>query len=102
MASIAKDVDSKAFYDWLENKVVSMDEVADGSDFEPVARKIFGDYYDELIKSSGDEDGREATRAQIIANYVAANNLSITSYQDYGWDPATLPDENIDTFYSDL
>ncbi len=81
---------------------LSIEVVGDGSDFTPTAQKIFGDYYDEFIKVNSDEETREKTRAQIIANYVAANNLSITAYQDYGWDPVPLPEENIDTFYSDL
>ena len=29
----------------------------------------------------------------IIANYVAANNPLITQYQDYGWEPVPLPEE---------
>ncbi len=48
------------------------------------------------------ENATEKTRAQIVANYVAANNLSVTAIQDYGWDPQTLPEENIDSFYSTL
>ncbi len=83
-------------------EVTGMEVVADGSDFEPTAKKIFGDHYQELIDSSADEKGREEIRAQIIANYVAANNLDITAYQDFGWDPVSLPEENIDSFYSVL
>ena len=83
-------------------EVTGFDAVGDGSDFDPTAKKIFGKYYDEFVKSSADTEGREKTRAQIIANYVAANNLNITAYQDYGWDPVTLPKENIDNFYSTL
>ncbi len=83
-------------------EVVSMDIVADGSDFDESARKIFGDHYDKFMKEGQDEKLREQTRAQIIANYVAANNLNITAYQDYGWDPVPLPEENIDSFYSNL
>lgn len=83
-------------------KVTSFETVADGSDFEPTAKKIFGDYYEDLTKSSGDEEANEALRAQIIANYVAANNLEIKAYKDYGWDPVELPEENIDSFYSVL
>ena len=81
-------------------EVTSMEVVGDGSDYEPTAKKIFGDLYDELYKVTADEKGREEIRAQIIANYVAANNLSITAYQDFGWDPVPLPEENIDNFYS--
>ncbi|MBO4903100.1 MAG: hypothetical protein J5518_09935 [Lachnospiraceae bacterium] len=83
-------------------EVTGMDVVGDGSDFEPTAKKIFGKYYEDLIKSSADTEGREKTRAQIIANYVAANDLQIKAYQDYGWDPVELPEENIDSFYSQL
>ena len=81
-------------------EVTSMDIVGDGDDYNPTAKKIFGDYYDQFMNI--DKDAEEATRAQIIANYVAANNLKITAYQDYGWDPVTLPEENIDSFYSIL
>ena len=83
-------------------EVTSMDVVADGSDFDESAKKIFGDHYDEFMKVNSDDKLREETRAQIIANYVAANNLDITAYQDFGWDPVTLPEENIDSFYSQL
>ncbi len=83
-------------------EVVSMDVVADGDDFTTAAKKIFGDHYDEFLKMYSDSDAKEAVRAQIIANYVAANNLPITQYQDTGWDPVTLPEENIDNFYSDF
>ena len=83
-------------------KVTSMDVVEDGSGFTESAKKIFGKYYDSFMKDGEDEKLREETRAQIIANYVAANNLNITAYKDYGWDPVKLPEENIDSFYSKL
>lgn len=83
-------------------EVTEIEIVGDGSDFDPTAKKIFGNYYEDFLKASSDTEGREKLRAQIIANYVAANNLKITAYQDYGWDPVTLPEENIDSFYSIL
>ncbi len=83
-------------------EVTSFEQVGDGSDFEPTAKKIFGEHYDAFMKAYSDSEATEATRAQIIANYVAANNLSITSYKDFGWDPVVLPEENIDSFYSTL
>ena len=92
-----KSTDDAAGYE-----VTEIELVGDGSDYDPTAKKIFGKHYDELVKSGGDEKGREATRAQIIANYVAANNLDIKAYKDYGWDPVSLPEENIDNFYSVL
>lgn len=83
-------------------EVIGMDIVGDGSDFEPTAKKIFGKYYKDFIKSSADTEGREKFRAQIIADYVAENNLKITAYQDYGWDPVPLPEESTDSYYSIL
>ena len=83
-------------------EVTSMEVVEDGSGFTESAKKIFGKEYDAFMKDGEDEKLREETRAQIIANYVAANNLDITAYQDYGWDPVSLPEENIDSFYSVL
>ncbi len=83
-------------------EVTGFDAVADGSDYEPTAKKIFGDKYDTFVKTMGDDKSREDTRAQIISNYAAANNLQISGYQDYGWEKIALPNENIDTFYSTL
>ena len=76
--------------------------VGDGSQYMPTAKKIFGEKYDEFHKIARDEEEREKIRAQIVANYVAANGLTVTASQDYGWDPVPLPEENIDSFYSDL
>ena len=83
-------------------EVKSFDLVGDGSDYEPSAKKIFKTYYNDLIKAQADEETKQKDRAQIIANYVAANSLDIRQYKDYGWDPVLLPDENIDSFYSVL
>ncbi len=83
-------------------EVVKTRIVEDGSNFTDSAKEIFGDYYDDFMKAHSDQELADKTRAQIIANYVAANNLSITQYKDFGWDPVTLPEENIDNFYSAL
>ncbi len=83
-------------------EIISMDVVADGSDFTESAKEIFGEQYDAFMKKGEDEKYREEIRAQIIANYVFDKELNISSYQDYGWDPVSLPEENIDTFYSIL
>ncbi|MCR5319783.1 MAG: hypothetical protein K6E48_01125 [Lachnospiraceae bacterium] len=82
--------------------VVSMDVVEDGSNYTDSAKELFGTYYDKFTEIESDADARNEIRAQIIANYVAANKLPITKYQDEGWDPVTLPEENIDSFYSVL
>ena len=83
-------------------EIISMDVVADGSEFTESAKEIFGEHYDAFMKKGEDEKYREELRAQIIANYVFDKGLNISSYQDYGWDPVSLPKENIDTFYSNL
>ena len=72
-------------------EVVSMDAVADGSDFTPSAKKIFGDYYDEFEKYYSDDQKKTELRLQFVADYVKANHLSITQIKDYGWDPVALP-----------
>lgn len=83
-------------------EVVSFDVVGDGSDFDESAKEIFGDKYDDFMKIYSDDEARETVRAQIISNYVFANNLDIQFYQDYGWDKKPLPEQNIDSFYSQL
>lgn len=66
-------------------EVTQFDAVADGSDFEPTAREIFGDRYDALIALMSDDDAKSAARAQSIRDYSAANKLDISYVQDYGW-----------------
>ena len=81
---------------------ITMEVVGDGSGFEESAKQIFGDYYDDFMKIYSDYEYKQQVRAQIIANYVAANDLDIVAFQDYGADPVELPEENIDNFYSIL
>ncbi len=83
-------------------EVTSFEMVGDGNQFEPTAKKIFGDHYDDFMKITNDTEGRDKLLAQIIANYVAANELKVTAIKDFGWDPVPLPEENIDSFYSVL
>jgi hypothetical protein len=68
-----------------------MDTVADGGNFESSAKEIFGDKYDAFMKVNGDSEAREKLRAEIIANFVKANGLNFTKYQDEGWDPVDIP-----------
>lgn len=65
--------------------------VTDGEGFESSARDIFEEKYDEFMKINSDAEAREALRAQTIANYVKANDLNVTKYQDEGWDPVDIP-----------
>ena len=71
--------------------VTGFDGVEDGSGYTPSAKRIFGEHYDAFAKAVSDDKKNEEARAQTIADYVAANGLSITQYQDYGWDPVKLP-----------
>lgn len=85
-----------------EYEVTKFDAVEDGSNFTSSAKKLFGDKYDAFMEVLSDDDGREEIRAQIISNYVFANNLDVKHYQDFGWDKKDLPEQNIDSFYSKL
>ncbi|MBO4456731.1 MAG: hypothetical protein J5802_03355 [Butyrivibrio sp.] len=78
--------------------VTGMDVVTEG-DTES-AKTVFGKYYDQYSKISADSAGRNKIRAQIISNYVSANNLNITQYKDEGGETVKLPEQNIDNFYS--
>ncbi len=74
--------------------------VEDGSKFDESAKKIFGDKYDAFMKVYSDDEAKDAARNQILANYAALNNLSITKVKDYGADAVTLPEANMDKFSS--
>jgi len=71
-------------------KVESFDPVGDGSEFEPTAKKIFGDSYDAFMEALSDDDALAALRTEIVKNYVEATGLEVTKYQDYGWDPVDI------------
>ena len=71
--------------------VQEFEQVGDGANFEPTAKDIFEEHYDSFMKVNGDQEARESLRAQIIADYVKANGLSVTKYQDEGWDPVDIP-----------
>ena len=64
--------------------------VADGADNESSAREIFGDKYEKYAALNSNPEARASTRTQTLANYVKANGLKVTQYQDYGWDPVKL------------
>lgn len=70
--------------------VSSFDMVADGADFDASAKELFGDNYDAFMKVYGDSDAREELRKVTVSDYVKLNDLAVTQYQDYGWDPVQL------------
>ena len=73
-------------------EVTGFDQVGDGSQFEPTAKKIFGDKYDEFMKMHSNDKDCEQNRAQGIAKYAKAHDLKVTMYQDYGWPAVKLPE----------
>ena len=70
--------------------VKEFEQVKDGGAFESSAKDIFEESYDDFMKVNGDADAREKLRAQGLADYVKTNGLSVTKYQDEGWDPVDL------------
>ena len=80
--------------DGVDFSVTSFDAVEDGGGYIESAKRIFKDHYDELMEVTGNSDSREKLRKIIIEEYVRQNDLSITKYQDYGWDPVELFDED--------
>ncbi len=70
--------------------VTSFDEVESGAGFDDSVKEIFGDKADAYFTATSDMEQRNTTRGTLIAEYVAANGLAITKYQDEGWDPVTI------------
>ena len=70
--------------------VTGFDQVADGGDFEPSAKEIFGDDYDAFMEINSDSDAIEKERAKVLADYVKANDLNVKKYKDPGWKPVKL------------
>ena len=72
-------------------EVISFEQVEDGLNFAPSARRIFGDMYEAFHSIDSDEETREQVRAIFIAKYVKDNKLSVKYYQDYGWPAREIP-----------
>lgn len=70
--------------------VTSFDEVESGAGFDDSVKEIFGDKADAYFTVSSDQEQRDVLRAYIINEYVTANGLAITKYQDEGWDPVVI------------
>ena len=66
-------------------EVFRFDAVADGSDFNPTAKAIFGDRYDAFMAIQSDDEVRKTAREKSILDYADANGLDISCYQDFGW-----------------
>ena len=70
--------------------VTAFDTVADGEDFTASAEELFGEHYDNFMSVYSDSDARAELRKITVSDYVHFNNLTVTKYQDYGWDPVEL------------
>jgi hypothetical protein len=66
-------------------EVTKFEAVGDGSEFNPTAKAIFGDRYDDFLSLISNDDAKKAARAKSILDYASANNLEISYYQDFGW-----------------
>ena len=83
LAHLQKSKDGK----YLVKKI---DVVEDGAGFTKSAKRIFGKHYESFMKAYSDEAFRENKRAQGIRDYVRNKNLSVTKYQDYGWEAKSI------------
>ena len=72
-------------------EVTGFDQVEDGSNNLPSAKKIFGDKYDAFHAINSDAEAREKLRAEGLAVYAKNHDISVTMYQDYGWPAKKLP-----------
>ncbi|MCR5526603.1 MAG: hypothetical protein K6F39_04385 [Lachnospiraceae bacterium] len=73
-----------------EFEVTDFDCVEDGSSYTESAKKIFGEHYDKFEETVSDSKSKEEIRKSFIKDYVVANELPATKYQDYGWDPIDI------------
>jgi hypothetical protein len=70
-------------------QVTKFERVEDGAGNVASAKKIFGINYS-LYRKLCSEQERDKVRAEGIADYVKRNKLSITCFQDYGWDAVSI------------
>jgi hypothetical protein len=72
-------------------EVTAFDQVEDGSSNLPSAKRIFGDKYEAFQAINSNKEDREKLRAEGLATYVKKQDLSATTYEDYGWPAKQLP-----------
>lgn len=74
-------------------KVVSFDQVEDGSRYRSSAKRIFGDIYNDFrigyIESR--QSWRDSIRMKYVGYYVEDHHLPVTMLQDYGWPAVEIP-----------
>ena len=72
-------------------EVTSFEAVADGSEWEPSAKLIFGDRFSDFQKSNSDEKNRENIRMKAVAEYVHCHQLPVSIVKDFGWPAVRIP-----------
>ncbi len=72
-------------------KIVSFDQVEDGSRNLPSAKRIFGDSYEDFHAINSNQEVRDSVRLAMVAQYVQEHNLTVTHLQDPGWPAVALP-----------
>ena len=72
-------------------EVTSFETVADGSEWEPSAKSIFGDRFSDFQKSNSDEKNREDIRMKAVAEYVHSHQLPVSIVKDFGWPAVRIP-----------
>ena len=77
-------------------EVTSSDIAEDGENFTESMKKVCGEWADAAMAVLSDQETRELVRKFTIEDYVSENNLPITKYQDFGWDPVVLFAEEAD------
>lgn len=71
-------------YENGQPQITRFEQVADGAQFLPTAKNIFGDRFDIFINMHANEHVREAVRREQLEEYIRAQNLPFRYYQDYG------------------
>ena len=72
-------------------EVTAFDAVADGSEYLPSAKRIFGDQFGAFQEINSNAEKREDLRRHFTAEYVKNHGLSATLLQDFGWPAVELP-----------
>lgn len=70
--------------------VTAFEQTADGSQFLPSAKRIFGQHFDVFQNMNSNRDVREAVRKEQLGEYVKQHKLNVRYYQDFGWDAVEL------------
>ena len=75
-------------------KVTALAEAGEGSEYvRDVEHFAGGDKELEQLYFAGEDlgtEGNEAIRNRFIRDYAEANDLAVTAWQDFGWDPVPL------------